>query len=56
MPKIRPIYWGAAIMAIALLNIIDVLPDWTTLTAILTAPFFFAVTGARCSLAPKDAR
>jgi len=42
--------WGAGIMVIALLNIIDVLPDWTTFAAILTVPF---VATWRCGPARK---
>lgn len=30
--------WGAVVIAVALLNIADVLPDWTTIAAILTLP------------------
>ena len=36
----RPIalLWAAAIMAVAALNIAGILPDWTTVAAILTLP------------------
>ncbi|GGD61405.1 hypothetical protein [Croceicoccus mobilis] len=30
--------WGAAILMVALLNIIDILPDWATFAAVLTLP------------------
>ncbi len=44
------ILWGAAILTIALLNIVDVLPDWTTITAVLTLPLVanWRCSGARC--------
>lgn len=42
--------WGAGIMMIALLNIIDVLPDWTTIAAILTLPL---MATWRCGIARK---
>ena len=49
--KIAPqILWGLAILAVALLNIVDVLPDWATIAAILTLPFVAIATGTRCSL------
>lgn len=50
----RALIWGTAVMAIALLNIVDVLPDWTTIAAVLTAPFF--LDGSKCSLPRKSAR
>lgn len=53
--KLRPIYWGAAVLLIAILNIVEVLPDWATIAAVLTAPFFFSVSGARCAVS-KSAR
>lgn len=42
--------WGAAILTIALLDIVDVLPDWTTITAVLTLPLVasWRCSGARC--------
>jgi len=46
--------WAFAVIAIALLNIVDVLPDWTTIAAVLTAPFF--LSGSKCSLPRKSAR
>lgn len=36
--KFRNLAWGAAILAIALLNIVDILPDWTTYVAVFTLP------------------
>jgi len=39
--------WGIAVGAVALLNIVDVLPDWTTIAAILTLPFFAAIHANR---------
>ncbi|NCP19664.1 MAG: hypothetical protein GW855_10970 [Erythrobacter sp.] len=50
MTKISPFLWGAAIILVALLNIADVLPDWTTIAAILTLPFVAAATGMRCRM------
>ncbi|MDR7100912.1 hypothetical protein [Croceicoccus sp. BE223] len=42
--------WGAAIVAVGLLNIADVLPDWTTIAAILTLPLVasWRCAGTRC--------
>jgi hypothetical protein len=31
--------WAGAILGVAVLNIIEVLPGWTTMAAILTLPF-----------------
>ena len=39
MKNIVPYLWGLAVLAVALLNIADVLPDWTTFAAILTLPY-----------------
>ena len=39
--------WGAVVIAVALLNIADVLPDWTTIAAILTLPVM-ATRQGRC--------
>ncbi len=36
--------WAAAIVAIALLNIAEILPDWTTFAAILTLPFAASIS------------
>ena len=54
MTRTRALFWGFAVIAIALLNIVDVLPDWTTFAAILTAPFFLA--SSECRRQHKDAR
>lgn len=40
--------WGGVVMAIAVLNILDVLPDWTTIAAVLTLPFMASVAQRRC--------
>ena len=53
MPKIHAILWAAAILFVALLNIVDVLPDWATIAAVLTLPFMAALHGAACRRA-KD--
>jgi hypothetical protein len=36
--KIRTLAWAAAILSVALLNIFDILPDWTTYVAVFTLP------------------
>lgn len=36
--------WALAVAMVAVLNILDVLPDWATLTAVLTLP----ALGAGC--------
>ncbi|WP_370178404.1 hypothetical protein [Alteriqipengyuania sp.] len=48
MPKISPYIWGSVVISVALLNIVDMLPDWATFAAILTLPFMAASNGARC--------
>jgi|GEM_PF-1324080 len=45
------IIWGAAIIAVALLNIADILPDWATFATVLTLPFVASATGNGCCLA-----
>ena len=42
------IAWGAAIMAVAVLNIIDVLPDWTTIAAVVTLPLCASLSRTSC--------
>ena len=54
MTRTRALFWGIAVIAIALLNIVDVLPDWTTFAAILTAPLFLGA--AACRQPRKDVR
>lgn len=48
-----PLLWGLAIFAVALLNIVDVLPDWATIAAILTLPLLASVTRMRCEIPRK---
>lgn len=36
--KLRTLAWAAAILGVALLNIFDILPDWTTYVAVFTLP------------------
>jgi len=48
MKPVTPLLWGAAVVIVALLNIVDVLPDWMTFAAILTLPFVAVSTGMRC--------
>ncbi|MGV2494769.1 hypothetical protein [Pelagerythrobacter aerophilus] len=56
MTAVRPFLWALAVIAVAVLNIVEVLPDWTTIAAVLTLPFFAAVTGTRCGRARGEAR
>ena len=35
-PRVRNLVWAAAVFCIALLNIFDILPDWSTFLAIFT--------------------
>lgn len=49
MTGIKPFHWGLAVGLVALLNILEVLPDWTTIAAVLTLPFFASATGMRCA-------
>lgn len=39
MKRTVAIAWGTAVLAVAVLNIVDVLPDWATFAAVLTLPF-----------------
>lgn len=48
MNALKPYLWGIAVLLVAILNIIDVLTDWTTIAAILTFPFAAAATAKRC--------
>ncbi len=43
MSRNTTLAWGAAVIGVALLNIADVLPDWTTFAAILVMPAMVAV-------------
>ena len=51
-----PHIWGFAVVIVAVLNILDVLPDWTTIAAILTLPFASVVAGTRCGRPSTDAK
>lgn len=53
MPKIHAILWAAAVLCVAVLNIIDVLPDGATFAAVLTLPFMAALNAGACCRA-KD--
>lgn len=53
MATLRPYLWALAVIAVGILNILDVLPDWTTIAAVLTLPFMAATTGNRCGRAGK---
>ena len=48
MISLKPYLWGIAVLLVAILNIVGVLPDWTTIAAVLTLPFVAAMTGMRC--------
>lgn len=56
MAAVRPFLWAFAVIAVAVLNIVDVLPDWTTIAAVLTLPFMAATTRNRCGSAVGTAR
>ncbi|NVD44589.1 hypothetical protein [Qipengyuania atrilutea] len=56
MKNIAPFAWGLAILATGLLNIAGVLPDWTTVAAILTLPFVALKTSMKCELPFRRAR
>ncbi|MCJ1961713.1 hypothetical protein [Novosphingobium mangrovi (ex Hu et al. 2023)] len=51
MSRNTSLLWGAAVMGVALLNIAEILPDWTTITAILTMPAMVAlrIRKGRCA-------
>mgnify|MGYP006404806705 CR=1 FL=1 len=49
MTKIGPYLWAAAVVMVAILNIVEVLPDWATFAAILTLPLVAVSTGMRCN-------
>ncbi|GAB5348596.1 hypothetical protein [Alteriqipengyuania sp. 357] len=40
--KLYP-FWGLLVVAVALLNIVDVLPDWATFAAVLSLPLMTAI-------------
>jgi hypothetical protein len=40
--------WAAGVALVALLNILGVLPDWTTFVAVLALPFALRGSAARC--------
>lgn len=56
MAAIRPFLWALAVIAVAVLNIVEILPDWTTVAAVLTLPFFATATGTRCGSARGEVR
>lgn len=43
MSRTTAILWALAVLAVALLNVLDVLPDGATIVAILTLPAMAAV-------------
>lgn len=46
MAAARTSLWAIAVMTVAVLNIVEVLPDWTAIAAVMTAPFFVTRCGA----------
>ena len=56
MAAVRPFLWAFAVIAVGALNILDVLPDWTTIAAVLTLPFMAATTRNRCGNITGQAR
>lgn len=56
MPAIRPFLWAFAVIGVAVLNVIEVLPDWTTVAAVLTLPFMAATARNRCGGSVGKAR
>lgn len=51
MPTTFALLWAAAIMGVAALNIADVLPDWTTIAAVLTLPLLAVIRSRQCGAA-----
>lgn len=49
MPTRIAITWALAILAVAVLNILDVLPDWTTFAAVVAMPAFAVSSARRCA-------
>ena len=43
------ITWALAILAVALLNILDILPDWTTFAVVVAMPAFAVSSARRCA-------
>lgn len=40
--------WAAGVAVVASLNILGVVPNWTTLAAVLSLPFALSSTASRC--------
>ena len=40
--------WAAGVAVMASLNILGILPNWTTFAAVLALPFAFSSTASRC--------
>lgn len=40
--------WAAGVAVVASLNILGVVPNWTTLAAVLALPFALSSTASRC--------
>ncbi|GGN43079.1 hypothetical protein GCM10011349_06790 [Novosphingobium indicum] len=43
MSRTTAILWALAVLAVALLNVLEVLPDWATFAAIFSLPAMAAV-------------
>lgn len=48
MTRTETFLWSAAVLTVACLNIVDVLPDWATITAVLTLPAIAATRASAC--------
>lgn len=48
MHRHEAMLWAAATLTVAGLNIIEVLPDWTTIAAVLTLPLIAASRASAC--------
>lgn len=53
MPTKTAILWALAVLGVAVLNILDVLPDWTTFAAVLTLPAMAGLRACRCGLCQR---
>lgn len=54
MTTFRATLCALAIVAVALFNVFDILPDWTTVAAVTVLPFFAAANGMKCRLLERD--
>lgn len=56
MIRLQPLTWGLAIGGIAVLNVLEILPDWTTVAAVLMLPLLAASNLRGCAARTEDAR